>query len=72
MIVRSQAASQWPTRHADSYIRTRAQLAFLSPSIQHAILEGRQPSDLTLEKIMRKPIPLDWAKQARMYGFGED
>jgi DNA invertase Pin-like site-specific DNA recombinase len=60
------------TRHADSYIRTRAQLAFLSPSIQHAILEGRQPSDLTLEKIMRKPIPLDWAKQARMYGFDED
>ncbi len=57
------------TRHSESYIRTRAQLAFLSPEIQRDILEGRQPEDLTLEKIVRKPVPLDWDDQARLYGF---
>lgn len=57
------------TGHAESYIRTRSQLAFLSPEIQGAILEGRQPTDLTLERIIRKPVPLDWDAQARMYGF---
>jgi hypothetical protein len=57
------------TGHAESYIRTRSQLAFLSPEIQGAILEGRQPTNLTLERIIRKPVPLDWVAQARLYGF---
>ncbi|MBS0125068.1 recombinase family protein [Aestuariicoccus sp. KMU-90] len=57
------------TGHSESYIRTRAQLAFLSPAIQGAILDGRQPPDLTLERIIRKPIPLDWHAQAMLYGF---
>jgi DNA invertase Pin-like site-specific DNA recombinase len=57
------------TSHSESYIRTRAQLAFLSPTIQKAILNGRQPPELTLEQIIRKPIPLDWDMQARIYGF---
>jgi DNA invertase Pin-like site-specific DNA recombinase len=57
------------TTHSDPYIRTRAQLAFLSPAIQHAILDGRQPPDLTLERIIRKPVPLDWDAQAKLYGF---
>ena len=57
------------TGHAESYIRTRSQLAFLSPAIQSAILEGRQPTNLTLERIIRKPVPLDWGAQARLYGF---
>ena len=55
--------------HAESYIRTRSQLAFLSPDIQRAILEGRQHTDLTLERIIRKPVPLDWDAQAKAYGF---
>lgn len=57
------------TRHSESYIRTRSQLAYLAPAIQSAILEGRQPTDLTLERIIRKPVPLDWDAQARLYGF---
>ena len=60
------------TSHSDSYVRTRAQLAFLSPAIQKAILDGHQPPELTLEKIIRKPIPLDWDLQARIYGFDRD
>lgn len=57
------------TSHSESYVRTRAQLAFLSPTIQNAIFEGRQPPDLTLERIVRQPIPLDWDRQAILYGF---
>ncbi len=57
------------TSHSEAYVRTRAQLAFLSPAIQQAILAGRQPIELTLERILRKPIPLDWDKQALLYGF---
>ena len=57
------------TSHSEAYVRTRAQLAFLSPVIQQAILAGRQPVELNLERILRKPIPLDWDKQARLYGF---
>ncbi len=58
------------TGHSESYIRTRAQLAYLAPAIQGTILEGRQPADLTLERIIRKPVPLDWDAQARLYRFG--
>ena len=57
------------TGHSESYIRTRAQLAFLSPEIQKNILAGCQPPDLTLERIVRNPIPLDWDAQAKLYGF---
>ena len=60
------------TSHSDSYVRTRAQLAFLAPAIQKAILDGRHPPELTLEQIIRKPIPLDWDTQARIYGFSRD
>ncbi|MCK0103946.1 hypothetical protein [Pseudohalocynthiibacter sp. F2068] len=60
------------TSRSESYIRTRSQLTFLSPKIQKAILDGRQPPELTLEQIIRKPIPLDWDVQARIYGFSRD
>ncbi len=55
--------------HSDSYIRTRAPLAFLSPKIQAAILAGTQPPDLSLERIVRSGIPLDWADQEAKFGF---
>ena len=57
--------------HSESYIRTRAPLAFLSPEIQKTILAGTQPPDLTLERLVRSKIPLDWAEQERLFGFTE-
>jgi site-specific DNA recombinase len=57
---------------SEAYIRTRVQLAFLSPAIQRAILDGRQPPELTLERLVRRPVPLDWEMQTRLYGFGPD
>ncbi|GAB5438539.1 recombinase family protein [Falsiruegeria mediterranea] len=60
------------TNHSESYVRTRAQIAFLAPAIQKAILDGRHPPELSLDKIIRKPIPLEWDVQARIYGFSRD
>ena len=54
---------------SESYLRTRAQLAFLSPRIQSAILEGTQPPELSLERIIRTGIALDWSKQEQAFGF---
>ena len=55
--------------HSDSYIRTRTPLACLSPKIQAAILAGTQPPDLSLERIVRSGIPLDWAEQEAKFSF---
>ncbi len=52
----------------DALIRSRGQLAFLAPKIQIAILDGTLPPELTLKRILRQPIPLDWDKQARLFG----
>lgn len=53
----------------EAYIRTRARLAYLAPRIQTAILEGTQPADLTLEKLVRTPLSLDWTEQQRRLGI---
>ena len=55
--------------HSDSYIRSRTPLAFLSPKIQTSILAGTQPADLSLERIVRSGIALDWAEQEAAFGF---
>ena len=55
--------------HSEAYIRTRAPLAFLAPSMQSAILAGTQPPDLTLARIVRTGVPLDWDAQAQLFGF---
>lgn len=47
-------------------------LVFLSPSIVKAILEGRQPIDLNLERIKKMgPLPMHWDEQAKALGFAE-
>lgn len=55
--------------HSESFIRTRTQLAFLSPRLQDAILAGTQPAELTLKRMMRQPVPLIWADQEYLYGL---
>ncbi|WP_108861502.1 recombinase family protein [Ruegeria sp. Alg231-54] len=52
-----------------AFIRTRAQLAFLSPKIQAAILDGTQPPELTLKRLVSVTHPLDWSEQERQFGF---
>ena len=45
-------------------------LAWLAPDIAAAILEGRQPANLTARTLRDLPdLPLDWAAQRRVLGF---
>ena len=44
--------------------------ACLSPGIVEAILTGRQPSELTVERLKRIPdLSLEWSKQHTLLGF---
>ena len=45
--------------------------AFLAPDIVEAILEGRQPRDLTFKKLCSE-IPLSWVEQRQQFGFASD
>jgi site-specific DNA recombinase len=42
--------------------------SFLAPDIVEAILDGRQPADLTVEKVLRS-LPLAWVEQRQRLGF---
>lgn len=55
---------------SEPYIRTRISHAFLPPDLQAAILEGKQPADLSVAQIVRDDLPLDWAEQRRLFGLG--
>ena len=45
-------------------------LAYLAPDITQAILEGRQPVDLTAFRLKRiGALPVSWAEQRRLLGF---
>ena len=44
------------------------QCAFLAPDIVEAILDGRQPADLTVQKLLCR-LPLDWAEQRKRLDF---
>jgi hypothetical protein len=50
------------------YHRRLCRLAFLAPDLQAAIVEGRQPPALNLERLIHEPIPLAWPEQRRLYG----
>lgn len=53
-----------------SYMTRLVRLAYLSPEITQAILDGRQPVDLTAAKLKRTHIlPLDWDQQKVVLGF---
>ena len=46
------------------------QLAYLAPDITEAILDGRQPSELTAHRLKRMAgLPLDWTEQRKTLGF---
>lgn len=55
-----------------TYVTTLVRLAYLAPDIVRALLEGRQPIDLTMTRLMTvsKDLPLAWAAQRQYLGFG--
>ena len=52
----------------ERYVSRILPCAFLAPDIVEAILDGRQPEDLTLDKLVAR-IPLDWEEQRNQLGF---
>ena len=52
----------------ERYVGRVLQCAFLAPDIVKAILDGRQPSDLTFQKLTCK-LPLGWVEQRQRLGF---
>lgn len=54
---------------SESYVARILPLATLSPRIQEAIVSGTQPLELTLEKLVRTRLPLDWASQEKRFGI---
>ena len=54
-----------------SYFTRLVRLSYLAPDITEAILDGRQPPDLTAEKLLEHSrLPLTWHDQGRVLGFG--
>jgi len=53
-----------------SYVQAHLPLAFLAPTIIAAILEGRQPIDLNLKRLMyRTDLSSNWSLQRQQLGF---
>jgi site-specific DNA recombinase len=50
------------------YVAKVFQCAFLAPDIVEAIMDGRQPPELTFERL-RQNLPMSWAEQRRQLGF---
>lgn len=49
------------------YARRMIRPAYLAPELKASILDGRQPSGLTLEAITKTDMPLDWNDQCQLY-----
>jgi site-specific DNA recombinase len=53
-----------------SYFTRLVRLSYLAPDITQAILDGRQPRDLTADKLLaHSRLPLTWHDQRTMLGF---
>jgi site-specific DNA recombinase len=53
-----------------SYFTRLVRLSYLAPDITEAILDGRQPRDLTADKLLaHSRLPLGWHQQRTVLGF---
>jgi site-specific DNA recombinase len=52
------------------YVSRLIRLGFLAPEIVEAMVEGRQPAELSAESLSRHgDLPLDWQQQRAALGF---
>jgi site-specific DNA recombinase len=53
-----------------SYFTRLIRLSYLAPDITRAILDGRQPRDLSVDKLLaHSRLPLTWDEQRKVLGF---
>ena len=52
----------------ERYVGRVLECAFLAPDIVEAILDGRQPHDLTAQKLWHN-LPTNWVEQRKRLGF---
>jgi hypothetical protein len=53
-----------------SYFTRLVRLSYLAPDITEAILDGRQPRDLTADKLLaHSRLPLGWHEQRTVLGY---
>ena len=45
----------------------RVRLAFLSPKILRAIVDGKTNRDLTIKMLTQHDLPLDWSEQEALF-----
>ena len=53
----------------ERHLRRTLQLASLAPDIVKAIVQGRQPPELTARRLRDVNLPLEWNEQRRVLGF---
>lgn len=53
----------------EAFVMRALRLNYLAPDITAAIIDGRQPADLTRRKLLNTSIPMDWAQQRVLLGF---
>ena len=51
-----------------SYVSRILRMTLLAPEIVEMIIDGRQPPNLTMAKLM-KPFPVEWKDQSRLLGI---
>ena len=51
----------------EGMIWKRIRLAFLSPKIMHAIVEGTIKKDLSIKMFTKHDLPLDWSEQEALF-----
>ena len=53
-----------------SYVTRLLRLTYLAPDIVTALVEGRQPIELTAKRLMDDTrLPLEWQAQRELLGF---
>jgi site-specific DNA recombinase len=52
-----------------TYVGSVIPFALLAPDITEAILEGTQPIDLNLDRLINLSLPIDWVEQRSVLGF---
>jgi hypothetical protein len=49
-----------------SFVSRILRLAYLSPTIVEAILDGKYPAQLTMKDLM-EPFPMEWSMQEKIF-----